>query len=122
MLALDQVHRLLRLAGLRQLNTGRVRDGQGQVRLIFPPNWQDFVWLGLTETRQFGSGSVQIARRMRALLENLIEVLPPERRPALEEQLELLRRSVERSFPDGEDRSCASVGDLQGLGGSAAAN
>lgn len=119
-LALDQIHLLLRLTGLRQLDTGVVRDQEGKLRLVFrTPDWEDFVWLGLAEIRQFGHGSLQIARRMRALLEHLLQVMPPERQPALREQLELLTRAVGRSFPDTEDLEHASIGDLQGLGGSA---
>ena len=76
--------------------------------------------LGLTEIRQYGAISIQIARRMRALLEHLIKVLPSKRLAPLQEQLELLKRSVARSFPDPEDRLQAEVSDLQGLGGSAA--
>ncbi|GMU51439.1 MAG: hypothetical protein AMXMBFR33_05850 [Candidatus Xenobia bacterium] len=120
-LALDQVHLLLRLTGLRRLDTGCVSDSQGRLRLVFrTPDWEDFVWLGLAEIRQFGAGNIQIARRMRALLEHLLKVMPPGRQPALREQLELLDRSVARSFPDDEDREQASSKDLQGLGGSAA--
>lgn len=119
-LALDQLHLLLRLVGMQRLNNGCVRDAEGQPRLLYrTPNWEDFVHLGLTEIRQYGATSIQIARRMRALLEHLIKVLPAKRLAPLQEQLELLKRSVARSFPDPEDRLQAEVSDLQGLGGSA---
>ena len=119
-LALDQMHLLLRLVGLRQLDTGLIEDAQGQLRLLFrTPDWEDFVALGLTEIRQFGASSIQVARRMRALLEHIMEVVPGERHPPLQEQLDLLQRSLERSFVDPEDRLQAAAGDFQGLGGSA---
>jgi uncharacterized membrane protein len=119
-LALDQLHMLLRLVGLRQLDTGRIDDAEGQMRLLFrTPDWEDFVALGLSEIRQFGATSLQVARRMRALLMHLLQTVPPERHPPLQEQLELLQRSVERHFPDPEDRAQACAQDLQGLGGSA---
>ena len=35
----------------------------------------------VTEIRQFGATSIQVARRLRAMLEDLIAALPPERRP-----------------------------------------
>jgi uncharacterized membrane protein len=119
-LALDQIHLLLRLVGLRRLDTGRACDAQGALRLVFnTPEWADFVRLGLTEIRHYGGGSIQVMRRMRALLEHLIRSMPEDRQPCLREELLLLERSVERSFADAEDRRQALCSDLQGLGGSA---
>jgi uncharacterized membrane protein len=67
-------------------------DAAGRVRLVYrTPDWGDFVRLAVTEIRQFGGTSIQIARRLRAMLENLIETLPPERAPLLREELTLLR-------------------------------
>lgn len=121
-LALDQVHLLLRLVGQRHLDTGRVADGQGKVRVLLrTPNWEDFVSLGLTEIRRYGADSVQIARRMRALLEHLLKVLPEERHGPLRQRLELLDGSLERCFAEAVDRQLATEPDLQGLGGSSAA-
>jgi uncharacterized membrane protein len=117
-LALDQVHRLLRAVGARQLDTGRHRDASGALRLAYrTPDWEDFVSLAVTEIRQFGGNSTQIARRMRAMLENLIAVVPPQRAEALRIELELLRRGVERDFPDAEDRARAAAADSLGMGG-----
>lgn len=118
-LALDQIHRLLRYAGGRNLDNARVLDEAGVLRLAFPtPNWTEIVELAVTEIRQYGASSTQVARRLRAMLEHLIDRLPEERAPALREELALLEHAVVRSFADGEDRRRASVGDLQGLGGS----
>ncbi len=57
-------------------------------------------------------------RRLRAMLENLIEVVPSDRAPALREQLMLLDRSIEHNFPEPVDRVAAGVCDYQGIGGS----
>ena len=47
-LAIDQLHRLLRLAGQRHLHNDEIHDGAGRVRLIFrTPNWDDFVHLSI---------------------------------------------------------------------------
>jgi hypothetical protein len=51
------------------------------------------------------------------MIESLIEFLPPSRRPALHEELNLLRRSIQRSFPDHEDQVFAGTPDTQGVGG-----
>ena len=118
-LALDQIHRLLRKVALRQLDAGRVVDATGQLRLAYrTPDWEDFVSLAVTEIRQFGGNSIQIARRMRAMLENLIAVVPPQRAAALRAELDLLSRGVERDFRDPEDRLRAASGDSLGVGGS----
>jgi uncharacterized membrane protein len=82
------------------------------------PDWEDFVLLAVTEVRQYGALSMQVARRLRAMLENLTLIVPPERREVLREQLRLLHSGVERSFNDPEDRASARISDLQGVGGS----
>jgi uncharacterized membrane protein len=117
-LALDQIHHLLRHVGQRHLDDERVRDGKGRLRLVYrTPDWEDFVQLAVTEIRQFGGASIQIARRLRAMLENLIQTLPEERTVLLRQELELLRRSAERFFTEPEDRALAKISDFQGVGG-----
>lgn len=119
-LAIDQLHHLLRKVGSRQLDDGVIRDEQGRVRLIYRrPNWEDYVKLAATEIRHFGASSIQIARRLRAMLESLIESLPEERTPILREELSLVKRTAEHSFREPEDLALAAEGDSQGMGGSA---
>jgi uncharacterized membrane protein len=116
-LALDQVHRLLKRVGERRLDTGCVRDAGGRPRLVYrTPDWEDFVGLAVTEIRQFGGSSIQIVRRLRAMLENLIEVLPPERGAPLRVELDVLKRTVEHDFREPEDRRRAGKGDSLGVG------
>jgi uncharacterized membrane protein len=118
-LAIDQIHRLLLMIGSRSLDTSDARDAAGQIRLLFgTPDWDDYVTLGATEIRHYGAGSIQVARRLFAMLEHLLQVLPASRHEPLGRELGLLRRSVERAFPDKADRASASVGDSQGTGGS----
>jgi uncharacterized membrane protein len=117
-LALDQIHHLLRTLGERYLDTGNVRDTAGRLRLIYrTPDWEDFVHLAVTEIRQFGGVSIQIARRLRAMLENLIQTVPEKRAVLLRHELKLLERSAERFFLEPEDRALAEVSDFQGVGG-----
>jgi uncharacterized membrane protein len=104
--------------GNRRLDTEKIRDAAGRVRLIYnTPDWEDFVTLAVTEIRQFGGASIQVARRLRAMLEDLIQTLPQERVILLRGELELLRRSAERFFTEPEDRALAEVSDFQGMGG-----
>ena len=120
-LAIDQVHRLLRLVGRRRLHDEGIRDAAGQVRLILrTPNWEDFVHIACTEIRACGAGSVQIPRRQRAMLENLVRTLPASRRAALLEQLDLLDRTLPEYYKLPEDLALARIPDSQGIGGAAA--
>ena len=95
-LAIDQLHRLLRLVGLRHLRDEELRDDAGTLRLVHrTPNWEDYVHLTCTEIRHYGGGSMQIARRLRSMLENLLQSLPPHRHAELHRQLELLDRTID---------------------------
>jgi len=117
-LALDQIHYLLRSVGGRHLDEGLAHDRSGVLRLVYrTPNWEDFVYLAVTEIRHFGGTSIQVARRLRALLENLTAVLPPERTALLRGELTRLHRSALRFFPELEDQALADVSDMQGVGG-----
>jgi uncharacterized membrane protein len=117
-LALDQIHHLLRVVSKRNLDTGNVRDAAGRLRLIYrTPDWEDFVRLAVTEIRHYGGGSIQVMRRLRSMLENLIETLPEARGVRLRKELTLLDRFAERFFPEPEDRALAEVGDSLGVGG-----
>jgi uncharacterized membrane protein len=118
-MALDQLHDLLRFVATRRLDVGEHRDAAGSVRLsVGLPRWEDYVSLAVDEIRQYGASSLQVARRLKALLSDLIDVAPEGRRHALHEELRLLARAVERTFLDVEDRGRASVADQQGLGSS----
>jgi uncharacterized membrane protein len=116
-LALDQIHRLLRTVGQRHLDTEAMLDASGRFGVAFrTPDWEDYVTLAASEIRHYGATSLQVVRRLRAMLENLKASLPPDRWPPLELQLRVLDRSVARAFPDPEDRAFAGVADLQGVG------
>jgi uncharacterized membrane protein len=118
-IAVDQIAGLLRCLGRRRLDDGVARDADGKVRLVYgTPDWPDFVMLAASEIRHYGGGSLQIDRRLRAMLERLMEELPADRHPPLEAELALLRSVVERTFRDEEDRKRAAVADFQGVGGS----
>ena len=89
-----------------------------QLRVIFrTPNWEEFVHLAFSEIRCCGSNSLQVARRLRAMIENLVQTLPPHRHAALLEQLSLLDREIEKNFKYPEELALARVADAQGLGG-----
>ena len=84
------------------------------------PNWEDFISVSCTEIRACGAGNVQIARRMRAMLDNLIATLPARRHAALDAERRRLNLAIASLYPIDEDRALASIPDSQGLGGSSA--
>ena len=118
-LAIDQLQRLIRVVGGRQLHDEQITDSAGRFRVVMrTPDWDDFVQLSFREIRLYGAGNFQIARRLLATIENLLQTLPDVRRPALRQELELLDRAVEASYAFPEDRMVARISDTQGLGGS----
>lgn len=117
-LSIDQLHHLLREIGNRSLSEGQEVDSKGQLRVVYrTPDWEDFVRLSVTEIRHYGRDSVQVARRLRAMLENLMRTLPEHRAPSLRQELRLLSLSAKRVFADPDDQVLADTGDLQGMGG-----
>jgi uncharacterized membrane protein len=122
-LALDQVHRLLRLVGLRKLRGEVILDDDGKPRVIFrTPNWEDYVQIACSEIRASGAHNLQVARRMRAMLENLRRALPTYRHAALETQLDRLDWAIQTHFTRPEELALARIADSQGLGGSSRAH
>jgi uncharacterized membrane protein len=118
-LALDQIHRLLRVVGRRHLHDDAVYDDQGALRLIFPtPNWDDFVDLSFSEIRLYGASNFQVSRRLYAIIVDLMNILPEARQAALHRQLVLLDDTLERLDHLPADLTLARFPDRQGLGGS----
>lgn len=114
---LDRLEALLQLLGRRQLTSGGAHDADGQLRLVVPlPDWDEYLNTSLTEIRRFGEGQMQVARRLRAVLEDLLDAVPDFRRPSVEKHLRLLDLSVQRGFDLPEERELATVADSEGLG------
>ena len=115
--ALDQLEDLLLRLGRRNLAAGRACDASGRLRLVFPvPSWDDFLVLAFDEIRYYGASSIQVMRRMRALLLDLMASVPPERLAALERYLERVDNGIRSTFEEGADRKDALERDRQGLG------
>ena len=117
-LAIDQLHRMLRAVGKRHLRTDEIINKSGQLRVVFrTPNWEDFVHLSFSEIRACGSNNLQIVRRLRAMIDNLTRTLPAHRHAALLQELSLLNREIEKNFVYPEELALARIADVQGLGG-----
>lgn len=115
--ALDQITDLLRRLGSRQLRIGRIKDEQGILRLTFPtPTWEDYLSLAFDEIRIYGVTSVQVMRRLRAVLHDLAGAIVLERQTAVRQHIAHLDVMVKASFPDTEDQELALRQDRQGIG------
>ena len=117
-LAIDQLHRMLRTVGKRNLRTDEILDESGKLRLVFrTPNWEDFVHLAFSEIRSCGSNNLQIVQT----------VAGDDRKPGADTsgapscgaapELGLLDREIARNFIYPEDLALARIADAQGLGG-----
>ncbi|MEJ7602735.1 MAG: DUF2254 domain-containing protein [Kofleriaceae bacterium] len=116
--ALDRIHAGLRDLMHRPFPDGTFRDSAGETRLVIPTvSWPAFVALAFEEIRILGKGSPQIARRLRAALEDLRAMAPPDRVAPLDRQLELLEDAVKESF-SGPEQAEASKPDVKGIGSS----
>jgi uncharacterized membrane protein len=84
--------------------------------VIRAPIWEDFLALAFCQIRSCGATSIQVMRRMKAFLSDLINALPEEHRPALRRQQKRLDATIARSFPDLDAQMEASAEDREGLG------
>lgn len=86
--------------------------------MVFPAaTWEDYLALSFDEIRQFGAGSIQVTRRLRAALIGLSgEVAGQDRKAAVLRYLHHLDEAVRRSGFDAADLAQALRQDRQGLG------
>ncbi len=121
---LNHIEAFLHAVGRSELRGRHVLAGpDGRPRAVVPGRgWEEYLELGVTEVREYGVGSLQVCRRLRALLDGLLAGVPDGRRPAVRRQLALLDDAVEREYPEGVRRMLARTGDRQGIGGGGASS
>lgn len=108
--------------GVRRLHREEIADAEGRRRVVYrTPDRDDFVNVAFNEIRTCGAGNVQVARRLRAMLDNLRMALPKHRRLALDGERSQLDTMLEKLYPIPDDLALARIADSQGLGGSTAA-
>ena len=81
--------------------------------------WQDYLTLAVTEIREYGASSIQVMRRLRAMLEDLRESVRPEHRPAVDAEIARLDATAAAGFAGSVDKDRAQARDRQGIGGPA---
>lgn len=115
--ALDHIEPLLRKLGKAELAVGHVADEGGTVRVEHEmPRWDELLSLALVEIHHYGRGSVQVQRRMGALLRDLEDAVPEQRRHAVRRFAEERQKAVGTDFDNELERAAAKESDRQGLG------
>jgi uncharacterized membrane protein len=106
--ALDRLHDCLRQLIQRPFPSGHHLDSTGRLRLVVPKlTWQCYLDIVMDDLRHYAVSSIQVTRRLVAMLEDLAIIAPAERRPPLDRQLELLRNMASRAFSEQYDREYA---------------
>lgn len=93
-------------------------EGESAARVVIRARpWEDYMALGVSEIRHFGATSIQVVRRLRAMLEELGEAVLAENRAAVEDELRRLDATVAENWGSSVDFDRASVAGPQGIGG-----
>jgi uncharacterized membrane protein len=108
----------LRMVGATPLPVpSKERASREGLVLVPVRRWEEFLSLGVTEIREYGASSIQVMRRLRAVLEELRGSVLQERRAAVDAELARLDATVARCFAGTDDLDLASAADPQGIGG-----
>jgi uncharacterized membrane protein len=118
--ALHRIQDCMRVLATRKLPDGHCRDDEGNLRFVYRTlDWPGYVRLAFDELRLVGAGSPQVARKLRATLEDLKRVAPEVRQAPLDRQLDLLEEAVRREVEEDPDLEAALAPDGMGIGGGA---
>lgn len=100
----DTIHDLLWRLARRHPPEGLHTDRQGTVRVVNRTwSWADYVHLAFDENRHWGADSVQMHRRLRQILDDLLDLIDDvPRRAPLEEQRQLLKARLQSDLPQAE--------------------
>jgi len=114
---LDHIESLLQHIGNSDLNTGFLRDSHGDIRLVYKtPTWEDYLQLGLSEIMQYGAKSIQVERRLEALLLFLKQAIPSARADAVVHFSEQRNSLSSISFQNATFLKWANTPDREGIG------
>jgi uncharacterized membrane protein len=113
---LDRIEDLLVDLYRRRPGPALVLGDDGEPRGRVPaPTWPEYLELGLTEIRHYGTGSIQIARRLQGVYDRLAqETADDAARVELERRL--LEQALDARFTEVQERSIAARPDRMGLG------
>jgi uncharacterized membrane protein len=105
--ALDRLHDLLRFLAGREMPAPIIHARTHRALLdLRVPGWDDYVELAVDEIRLAGQRQLQIGRRLRGMLEDLLSVAPDHRKAVLRRELDLVE-----AMAGGSRARLASGGD-----------
>jgi uncharacterized membrane protein len=112
--ALDHIEDLLLMLAPRV----RAEQQSTSLDLIsgYRRSWADYVAIATDEVRRYGAHAAQVQRRLRALLQTLIDQCPPDQHDPLRRRLQALDEQAIRDWPSALDRWLAAAADRQGYG------
>jgi uncharacterized membrane protein len=114
--ALDKIEVLLLELGKSRIDSGILKDGAGVVRFVYEATtWEAYLMLALQEIGQYGANSVQIQRRLGALLDSLERAVPDDRKPPLRHLIEEHASAIREMFIREKSRTIAAQSDRQGI-------
>jgi uncharacterized membrane protein len=116
---LNHLSDLLRLIGTVDLSASRWSgERAGRTGIVTPVRgWPEYLTLATTEIREYGANSIQVMRRMRAMLQELREEVLPWHRATVDDELARLDATVAGHWGQSIDLDRASQADGQGIGG-----
>lgn len=101
---IDELHRVLRRLVQREAPSPYIADDQGQVRVIHrPQSIEGHLALAVDEIIHYGGDSLQVPRRLRAMLVDLQDVTRERYRTVIVDAIERLDRAVELEKPTPAD-------------------
>jgi uncharacterized membrane protein len=118
---LDYLEETLRVVGAaKPPGEGASPDALTTGVMVPVRTWPDYLALGVTEIREYGATSIQVTRRLHAMLDELGQLVLPENRAAVDDEMRRLNATVDASYAGSVDRDWAAASDRQGIGGPAA--
>lgn len=116
--SLDVIEALLHLLAHRDLGDRCHFGSRGEPRVLWSaPDWDPLLDLSLTEIRHYGLGAPQVTRRLRAVLDSLMQIAPPARHAAVRRHITLLEEGLAHAYDGPAEREHAATPDHIGLGG-----
>lgn len=114
---IDRIEAMLILLHERRPGPAYIADRSGRARgLVHAPGWIEYFELGTTEVRIYGGRSLQVHRRLRAMLEHLQTVVDGAELARVALELELLDHQFTSTMLHEYDLGLAREADRMGIG------
>ena len=97
---LDTIQSLLAPLATRDLDVAEITDDAGTVKVVLAlPSWDDYLRIALDDLIESSSGSPMVLLRARALLADLLDAAPPQRRSPVTWRLRRAEELASGNFP-----------------------